>query len=209
MGLHHCLSMRHQQVVTATSTVRVLPSPVPGALLPALQALLSARALNPDQWADAEKRRLERRAAELDAALSKERHRRAHAAKLRCALGRLDTERSRALLLGGGSNRCARRLFFEVPWPVSPARMHPSMHACSQTYPPDTIPANNQSCILVQHLVRVVLHSLTLRLVRMFALVPSCLLLQLQLLPAEAPGGGATGISAGTGRCGTRGRQSL
>jgi hypothetical protein len=76
---------------------------------PLPQALLSARALNPDQWADAEKRRLERRAAELDAALSKERQRRAHAAKLRCALGRLDTEASRASLLGVGSSRCAGR----------------------------------------------------------------------------------------------------
>lgn len=70
-----------------------------------LQALVTARALNPEQWADAEKRRLEKRAAELDAALAKERQRRAHAAKLRGALNRLDEQCSEAglqsLMRGG------------------------------------------------------------------------------------------------------------
>lgn len=61
-----------------------------------MQALVSARALNPEQWADAEKRRLERRAAELDAALAKERKRRAHAAKLRGVLTQLDEQCSEA-----------------------------------------------------------------------------------------------------------------
>jgi hypothetical protein len=72
------------------------------------QALVSARALNPDQFADAEKRRLERRAAELDAALAKERQRRAHAAKLRGALNRLDEQCSQASLqsLFKGGARC-------------------------------------------------------------------------------------------------------
>jgi hypothetical protein len=59
---------------------------------------VSARALNPDQFADSEKRRLERRAAELDAALAKERQRRSHAAKLRGALNRLDEQCSQASL---------------------------------------------------------------------------------------------------------------
>lgn len=64
-----------------------------------LQALVTARALNPEQWVDTEKRRLERRAAELDAALAKERQRRAHAAKLRGALSKLDEDYSSASLL--------------------------------------------------------------------------------------------------------------
>jgi fructose-bisphosphate aldolase class 1 len=63
-----------------------------------MQALITARALNPEQWADAEKQRLERRAAELDAALTKERQRRAHAAKLRGALSKLDEQCSQASL---------------------------------------------------------------------------------------------------------------
>lgn len=63
-----------------------------------LQALVSARALNPEQYADAEKRRLEKRAAELDAAVAKERQRRAHAAKLRGVLSRLDEQCSEATL---------------------------------------------------------------------------------------------------------------
>lgn len=57
---------------------------------------MSARALNPEQYADAEKRRLQRRAAELDAALAKERNRRAHAVKLRGVLSKLDAQCSEA-----------------------------------------------------------------------------------------------------------------
>lgn len=73
------------------------------------QALVTTRALNPDQWADAEKRRLEKRAAELDAALAKERQRRGHAAKLRGVLSRLDEQCSEATLqlLMKGNPRCA------------------------------------------------------------------------------------------------------
>lgn len=62
------------------------------------QALVTARALNPDQYAEAEKRRLEKRAAELDAALAKERQRRSHAVKLRGVLNTLDEQCSEASL---------------------------------------------------------------------------------------------------------------
>jgi len=73
-----------------------------------MQALVSARALNPEQWADTEKRRLERRAAELDAALAKERKRRAHAAQLRDVLTKVDEQCSEASLqsLWRGGARC-------------------------------------------------------------------------------------------------------
>lgn len=63
-----------------------------------LQALVTARALNPDQYAEAEKRRLEKRAGELDTALAKERQRRSHAAKLRGVLNTLDEQCSEASL---------------------------------------------------------------------------------------------------------------
>lgn len=71
-----------------------------------LQALVTSRALNPEQYAEAEKQRLDKRAAELDAALAKERQRRSHAAKLRGVLNTLDEQCSEAslqLLLKGAS----------------------------------------------------------------------------------------------------------
>lgn len=58
------------------------------------QALVAAREAAPDQWVESERKRLERRATQLDEALAKERKKRLHAARLARALHTLDEQGS-------------------------------------------------------------------------------------------------------------------
>ncbi|KAF8055913.1 hypothetical protein HT031_006552 [Scenedesmus sp. PABB004] len=70
-----------------------------------LKALVAARGAGPEQWAEAEARRLARRAAQLDAALERERGRRLHAARLLRALAKLDEAGDGAAGAGSGPSR--------------------------------------------------------------------------------------------------------
>lgn len=71
-----------------------------------LQALVAARDAAPGEWAEAERQRLARRAAQLDEGLAKERQKRLHAARLLRALKKLDEEDG--VTDGKGLNRSVR-----------------------------------------------------------------------------------------------------
>jgi len=66
------------------------------------QALVAARGAAPEHWAEVERKRLARRAAELDEALARERQRRLHAGRLLRALTKVDESGGGTDLLMGG-----------------------------------------------------------------------------------------------------------